>query len=193
MGSMDSPPMSEPTLFARPVLTVSAAARACGVSRRTIHRRLAEHAFPSATQTPEGTWQIPIEDLLGAGFHLNAPTLDTPPDAHEQVMAGTPHAQAVVNGSTPEVHTLRGALTEAERRIAAAEGRANLAEAVATERLRTIEALNLALRALQAGPQPVDRLHDLVTAPAPDTPPRTVATRADAPDAKHVRWWHRRH
>ncbi|MEV6551804.1 helix-turn-helix domain-containing protein, partial [Streptomyces sp. NPDC051597] len=49
------------------------AADACGVSRTTIRRRREEGGLPGAVQDPHRGWLIPVEDLLAAGFRLNAP------------------------------------------------------------------------------------------------------------------------
>ena len=164
----------------RPLLSVAAAARACGVSRRTIHRRLAAQAFPAATQTEDGSWQIPVEDLLGAGFHPHAPSVEVPTPARPNDKG----AHAPVLGGTPEVGTLRAALTEAEHRATAAEHRATLAEAVATERLRTIDTLSTALRALQPGPAPEKR--------AAETAEEPPAAAKGQERAERSRWWHRK-
>ncbi len=170
----------------RPLLSVSGAAKACGVSRRTIHRRLAEKAFPAATQDHDGTWRIPVDDLLGAGFHLYAPVPETP----IPTQGGTESAHGPAQERTPEVGRLRDALVEAERRLGTAEHRANLAEAIAAERLRTIDTLSTALRALQPGPQPARPTpHDEHrAAPPPGQPPSPEA--ADPPRPR--RWWSRR-
>lgn len=55
------------------LLTIDQAARACGVSRDTIKRRLYAGAFPGAERgTPHGRreppWRIPMSDLAAAGL-----------------------------------------------------------------------------------------------------------------------------
>ncbi|MFJ8696978.1 helix-turn-helix transcriptional regulator [Streptomyces roseolilacinus] len=57
----------------RPMLSPRQAAAACGVSRTTIRRRREDGAFPGAVQDEKRGWLIPVEDLLAAGFRLNAP------------------------------------------------------------------------------------------------------------------------
>jgi hypothetical protein len=152
---------------ARPALTISEAASACGVNRRTIRRRLDAGAFPSAyrdeavSQGP-APWRIPVEDLLGAGLRPHAPT--PPTEAAEGVSPGPVTAPG-------EVERLRAELAE-ER------ARRRVAEAVAEEREKALEDARLALRALTAGPPE----------PAPETPasppPETISGRVR-------RWWRR--
>jgi hypothetical protein len=154
----------------RPELTVTEAAKATGVDRRTITRRLDDDAFPNAHRSdgklgPDtGPWLIPVADLIAAGLRPYAPT--------------PAEAEPKATGSAD----LRGALADAIRRAEVAESRRELAEhdrdaarAVATERERTIAALNVAVRALEAGP---------VRTPAKPLPPPSL------PPARR-RWWSR--
>lgn len=120
----------------RPVLTVTEAARASGVDRRAIRRRLDSGEFPNAyrdvgSQGPEtGPWLIPVEDLLRAGLTLRAPMA---PDASILTSFGRSEQESL----------LQSALADALRR-------AEVAEATAAERERIIEAQELALRAFAA-------------------------------------------
>ncbi|PWI09104.1 hypothetical protein DIZ27_19285 [Streptomyces sp. NWU339] len=59
------------------MLTQREAAAACGVSRTTIRRRREAGELPGAVLDDDRGWLIPLEDLLAAGFRLNAPF---PPD-----------------------------------------------------------------------------------------------------------------
>lgn len=54
--------------------TLSEAARAAGVSRSTIKRRLAAGDFLGATQDEDGVWSVGVADLLAAGLSLRTPT-----------------------------------------------------------------------------------------------------------------------
>ena len=71
----------------RPTLGLTEAATACRVSRRTIERRLHNGTLEGAHKDTTGQWVIPLEGLLAAGFHPNAPTPPeepappAPPDA----------------------------------------------------------------------------------------------------------------
>ena len=171
----DRPPLDERLdampATARPELTVTEAAKATGVDRRTISRRLDADAFPNAHrdvgrqgQPESGPWLIPVADLIAAGLRPYAPT--------------SAEAEPKATGTTD----LRGALADAIRRAEVAESRRELAEhdrdaarAVATERERTIAALNVAVRALEAGP--------VRTPTEPLSPP-------SAPPPRR-RWWSR--
>jgi hypothetical protein len=65
----------------RPMLTQREAATACGVSRTTIRRRREAGDLPNSVQDPQRGWLIPVDDLLAAGFRLNAPA---PPDQEQR-------------------------------------------------------------------------------------------------------------
>lgn len=74
----------------RPMLNQREAATACGVSRTTIRWRREAGALPGAVEDPVRGWLIPVEDLLAAGFHLNAPAsvpAGTDGDVQEDVAA----------------------------------------------------------------------------------------------------------
>lgn len=161
---------TEPTTE-RPALTITEAAAACQVDRRTIRRRLDANDLPHAwrEQTPQGPgpWRIPVEDLIAAGYKLHAPT---PPETPE-----TPQGRHTVTStptptSTAEVEQLRAEVADLRRR-------AEVAEAIATERAAALEDARLALRALTAG------------TPAPPTP--MLPTQDSTPEPARRRWWHR--
>jgi excisionase family DNA binding protein len=128
----------------RLTLTVTEAAKAVGVDRRTVRRRLDGGEFPHAyrdagREGPEtGPWLIPVEDLLDAGLNLRDP-------------AEPEHAGEGASGDS-ETDELRAALADAVRR-------AEVAEARAAERDRVIEAQELALRTLMTGADTVDEAH----------------------------------
>jgi hypothetical protein len=119
------------------LLTVTRAAKAAGVDRRTIRRRLDGGEFPHArrdagSQGPEsGPWLIPVGDLVGAGLTVHDPT-------------GVDEA-ADLESARAQVDALRAALADTVRR-------AEVAEARAAERERVIAAQELALRALAPDP-----------------------------------------
>ncbi|MEV5646294.1 helix-turn-helix domain-containing protein [Streptomyces flaveolus] len=70
----------------RPLLTQREAAAGCGVSRTTIRRRREAGELPGAVLDDDRDWLIPVEDLLAAGFRLNAPS---PPDTPLREKKGT--------------------------------------------------------------------------------------------------------
>lgn len=54
------------------VVTAAEAARRTGKGRATIQRALQSKVFPGATKG-EGGWQIPLQDLVDAGYDLDQP------------------------------------------------------------------------------------------------------------------------
>ncbi|HVA41848.1 MAG TPA: hypothetical protein VNF50_00025 [Acidimicrobiales bacterium] len=149
--------MSEPT---RPELTLSEAAAACRVDRRTIRRRLDAEEFPNAHRTAgrtgpdDGPWVIPVADLIGAGLSPNVSKVD--------------HQAAEVAPDT--IASLQAELADWRRR-------AEVAEAVASERAATNEALRLALVALGTGR-------------TGSTPDAQAGPYTSAPAVRR-RWWRR--
>jgi hypothetical protein len=127
----------------RPRLTITEAARAAGLHRNTIRRRLDGGQFPNAKKGPKGVVEIPVEDLLASGLVLHGPA----PSVPDVLPRATP--------DVPEVDTLRGRVRELEHRAA-------LAEALASERERALDDLRVALRALGPGE----------STPAPQAPRR---------------------
>jgi hypothetical protein len=132
----DDPTTTELLATSRPELTIAEAAEAADVNPKTIRRAIGADKFPGARQEA-GKWVIPVSDLLGAGFKLHQPSPPAvpAPSADPSAFAG-----------------MEAALTAERHRAELAEQRAEKAEAIAAERERTIEAQQLALRALTAGP-----------------------------------------
>ncbi|MDX3490978.1 helix-turn-helix domain-containing protein [Streptomyces sp. ID05-18] len=93
----------------RPMLTQREAATACGVSRTTIRRRREAGGLPGAVQDESRGWLIPVEDLLAAGFRLNAPA---GPAADSAAGAGG-HHQEHGHGQGDDAVALRTELTPA--------------------------------------------------------------------------------
>lgn len=118
----------------RPTFTVSSAADATGKSRRTIGRMVSTGELVGAHKNDEGAWVIPLEALLGAGLRVNAPS---PPDA-------TPIALAAITAPIvpSELERVRSEAIEWRRR-------AEVAEAIATERAAALEDVRAALAIAQ--------------------------------------------
>lgn len=55
-------------------LSISEAAQICGVRRRTIRRRHQAGEFEHAFKEPDGSWRIPVDDLVAAGLRPNVVT-----------------------------------------------------------------------------------------------------------------------
>jgi hypothetical protein len=139
----------------RPALTLTEAAAATGTSRRTLTRALSGDKFPSAYREagpkgPEtGPWRVPIEDLLAAGFRLHQPA---PPDSPATVIDdAAPQPQPAVD----------------EWRI-----RAEVAEAMAAERARTIDDLRATIERLSTRVLPPVE----IVAPYSGEPQRPIPT-----------------
>ncbi|MDP9019775.1 MAG: helix-turn-helix domain-containing protein [Actinomycetota bacterium] len=153
----------------RPALTITEAARAADVDRRTIRRRLDAGDLPHAYREDdgEGPWRIPIDDLLAAGLHLHAPAPPPPNDSDGPARGPVPPPPAFSE-------------------VAEWRRRAEVAEALAAERERTIRALELALRALGPGPP-------TTTEASTGSPPAPVPAPPSQPEpAPRPTWWRRR-
>ena len=160
-----------------PVLGLAEAAKACNVSLSTIRRRRAELLAMGATSDARG-WRIPIPALIELGLmdRTTAPTdtLRKPseaPSAHGMTPVMTPPADSPSDDPSELLEELRSRLAEAEQRAA-------VAEAVAAERERVISAQAQALRMLEAGPS---RSWPVPAADAPDSPSGTPADTTVAP------------
>lgn len=158
----------------RPKLSVAAAARATGAARTTIQRALKNGRFPNAVQN-ENTWSIPVEDLLAAGFTLQQQGSSTNQQRSAAGAAPTP---------PPPDPTIAVELAELRKALAVEQARREAAEAVALERLRTIEAQAAHLRMLEASHS---SLHPTSTGEVID---HTPASPPERPRTNHrVRTW----
>lgn len=135
-----------PSLSEGPVLGLAEAAKACGVSVSTVRRKRADLEELGATATQSG-WRIPIAALIGSGL---MPAATPPPHETRVLPSKQPLAQS--DNATPSTagKKLREELDTLRSRLAAAEQRAAVAEAVAAERERLIETQARALRMLEA-------------------------------------------
>ncbi|MFE2553648.1 helix-turn-helix transcriptional regulator [Streptomyces sp. NPDC059355] len=129
----------------RPMLTQREAAAACGVSRSTIRRRREAGDLPNSVQDAERGWMVPVDDLLAAGFRLNAPAPADPP-----APAG---AGPAAPAEGPDVAALRA---ELEDRIRAEHALA-LAHAEYGQKLAEAEAEHLRAQLAERG----ERIADL--------------------------------
>lgn len=171
----------------RPVLTLNAAAVACGVSRSTMRRRRESGAFPAAYTDTDGVWQVPVGDLLAAGFTLARPVTGLPLDQptatvsmvteHPPEQPGPPaeHPSGTAGGdqgtAQEEIRALREALVAERAALAAERVRRVAIEEIAAERERALVRADLALRVLTATPTPTPiapaAVVDLRQGPAP--------------------------
>ena len=157
-----------------PLMGLAEAAKACGVSVSTIRRKRDILTELGAAQTANG-WHIPVTALIEAGLMERttpAPSPDTPD------VPASPSPDAL----TRELEALHAKLADAERRAA-------VAEAIAAERERMIQTQAMALRMLEASNTPAGSPPDT---PA-DTPRQSpLADKVGSPDpTRRRRWWHR--
>jgi hypothetical protein len=157
-ATIDLTAHGERVASSRPQFTITEAASACAVSRKTITRKLTDLAEHGAAKDDDGVWRIPVEALLAVGLH---PGRSLPPRSRpgasvtRQVgpnvaVAGaddqaTTARQAPTAGSGDLVTVPRDRWDDLRIRLARAE-------AEAAERALALADARLALRALTAGP-----------------------------------------
>lgn len=120
------------------------AAAVCGVSVRTLQRRLPALESAGAWKDASGQWHITLDALRTAGIAFGRPT---GPNADRNTASDTGRRQHDTSGVLARQ---QAELDQAHREVAEWRRRAELAEALAAERARTIDAQALALRALTA-------------------------------------------
>jgi hypothetical protein len=157
---------SEPT-GTRPTFTITDAAAACSVSRKTITRKLPELAGHGAAKDDDGVWRIPVEALLAVGLH----------PGRSLQGAAAPAPKRPAPSPTPARVVERDTVTVSRDRWDDLRIRLARAEAEASERALALADARLALRALTAGPG-----HGSAgagTAPGGITSPRTLGPAPD--------------
>lgn len=163
------------TIEAMSVYNQHQAAAVCGVSVRTLQRRLPALESAGAWKDASGQWHITLDALRAAGM---APGRPAGPPAPHTTADDTPRRQ---HDTTGALARQQAELDQANRDIAEWRRRAELAEALAAERARTIDAQALALRALTTHqPDPAPARTPAPPAPAPPPhqhpAPRTLWT-----------------
>ncbi|HSO04766.1 MAG TPA: hypothetical protein VLQ92_09820 [Candidatus Limnocylindrales bacterium] len=126
----------------RPTFTITDAATACSVSRKTITRKLPELAGHGAAKDDDGVWRIPVEALLAVGLHPGRSLPEAAPTAARPVAPPHPQVRPVEQDT---VTIPRDRWDDVRIRLARAE-------AEAAERGLALADARLALRALTAGP-----------------------------------------
>lgn len=164
-----------------PTLGLKEAAVQCGVSVSTMRRHRDELVKLGATVSDQGHWSIPIPALIAVGLMDRR----TAPDALVGVM--TPPVTPVM---TP---TLLDRISQLERQLqdevmARKDEHAGrvLAEQIAAERERIIQAQAQTLRILEAAPS----AQPAVTSPLEAEQPAVQAVPAESVTSKR-RWWRR--
>lgn len=113
------------------LVTQKKASELCHVSRTTIIKWRQEGKIPNAEQDQNGTWQIPINDLISLG------KLDT-----------------VSPSPVESVDLLSNKVKELEHQLAMERQRRETAEQLAMEREIHISDLRQSLKMIEAKPQP---------------------------------------
>jgi hypothetical protein len=139
-------------------LTIREAAAACGLSPRTIRRKLNSEAFPNAFKLrprngeTEGVWKIPLADLEDAGLEptMAHPTATSAPNPQPASDGGAGGPTVLELVRSDRFGRLRAELAEA---VAAAEIALLRAEAerwrsLADERAQALDRADTALKAL---------------------------------------------
>jgi hypothetical protein len=140
----------------RPTLSAAEAARAAGVSAKTIGRALKKGKVPGAERLPSGGWALPVEGLLAAGYVLHR----SEPEPVEVTPQGDPDRVRALEAEVAELRRER-----------------DVAVAVAEERAAALADVRLALRALNAGTDPEGTAVPTTAARAPEAPVARTAGR----------------
>lgn len=166
----------------RPRWSAAESARRCGVGRATIQRALDAKRFPNAVKGENG-WEIPLEDLLAAGFKPDRPAKpDEDEDDRDDDRSGEvdlpEHLKRLVDLEIELAQTRAQVEIERVRREAAEE----IASKVSAEKDKVISTQAAMLRMLeQAKPDPKQ---DVEAEPAPRPIPVVVEERPAG-------WWKR--
>ncbi|MFD4764260.1 helix-turn-helix transcriptional regulator [Streptomyces sp. NPDC058439] len=186
----------------RPMLTQREAATACGVSRTTIRRRREAGDLPGAVQDSQRGWLIPVDDLLAAGFRLNAPA--SPDDAGAATVAAgdADHGQDQEHGGdiaalraelerVRHEHALAVAEAEHGRQLAMAEAE-HLRQQLA-DRGKHIADLQQAMKALMPAPERPALAQPSVPGQTQNEPPPVTPFEEKASaGGERRRWWQRK-
>lgn len=127
--------------MAEAFLSVTEAAKACGLSRGTIYRHMEKLEGYGAIHEGKG-YRIPFSALVATGL---APRV-SPPEHPEQEKEPSPRGS--------EIERLEKELAEAKEKIAQLTFAKALAETLASERERVIEAQERALLLLESKAKP---------------------------------------
>lgn len=152
-----APPGDTPDTPTPLVYSQAQAASLCQVSSATIRRARQDGRLPNSTPDGSGGWRILATDLIAAGLLTRAAA---PPDTGASGGVSPKMEPLHMSGDIPPVtpHGTRDTapdtareLTDLRARLAAAEQRAAVAEALAIERERALERADVMLRMLEAG------------------------------------------
>ena len=154
----------------RPTFTITDAASACAVSRKTITRKLGDLALHGAAKDEDGIWRIPVEALIAVGLHPGRSLPSVHATRRPDPVATTASAPAPPSAASPSEGDV---VTVPRHRWDDLRIRLARAEAEAAERALALADARLALRALTAGPAVRE---PSPTYPALDAAPRVGST-----------------
>lgn len=153
-----------------PLMGLAEAASACGVSVSTLRRKRPQLKDLGAAETAKG-WQIPVTALITLGLmdRVTSPSHESPTTLTVKGFT-TPPREAPDDAPSEVLEALRTAHAELLGKLADAEKRAAVAEAVASERERIIQAQASALRMLEPAAK-VEKTQETHTASDSHTSP----------------------
>jgi hypothetical protein len=164
----------------RPRFSPPQAAKVTGVSLSTIKRKRVAGEFPNAAQDERGGWLIPVEDLLAAGLHVNAPSRSVnrvnEPGQKQMNRVNEPGHEP---GQNERIAQLEWQLQEANTARLMEQIKREAAEQIAHEREKRAQSAERALLMLEA--------HN----PAPTVPVETPQPVAQPVQEKPRLWWRR--
>lgn len=176
MNTSDIPASQSPDSSPVAVFSMKQAAQVAGISVSTLRRRRAELEAAGAVISSDG-WKVPITSLEALGLMHSSASASAAPSS----------------SPAPKENPDSGALREAQERIRELEAenvelrhRADMAEAIARERLDALNAERLALRMIVASPStPYVTGHEENNIPGFSSP-RDLNASAARPS-----WWRR--
>lgn len=158
------------------LLTMAQAAQLCDVNKSTIVRRRQRGDFPQAQKKDDGTWVIPVADLIAAGLTDKVGQPTNIPENHT-----TSARDAHTPTNTDALHQLREENTRLKAQLdmqqALHQRDVQHHQDMLAQKDATITALQTAIRALEAPRTKKEQ-----------TPPPEPTTKAPRPqDATHAR------
>lgn len=154
------------------LITMTQAAKLCGVNKSTIVRRRQRGDFPQAQQKDDGTWLIPVTDLIAAGLTDKIGQPGTTDSPNEHTSATSAHTTT----NTDALHQLKEENARLQAQLAMHQEMQQRDAAhhqqLIEQKDATIAALHTAIRALEA-PHPHN---NDTTAPKPTPEPDTTPT-----------------
>ncbi|MCH6197923.1 helix-turn-helix domain-containing protein [Corynebacterium mastitidis] len=147
------------------LFTMAQAAEVCGVAKSTIARARQAGKFPHSQQQPDGSYRIPLSDLAAAHF------LDR--------VHGDTASQEVHKPEDATEH-LHHELAQARHELALATQRAHHLQQLLDAKEESLQALRVAVKALEAAPVEAEP-HAEETTPAP--PQSVMGTPDNADDS----------